>query len=306
VGKYLRQHSKNTTIHLCEPNNAPMLFSGISTAYQPDGQFQEPHPVWRPHLLQGWATDFIPKLLSDAQAANYFDEIVHVGGDAAMQTARALAQKEGIFTGTSGGGVLAKALDFAKTAPKGTRIVAMLADTGERYLSTPLFEDIPADMTPEEKELAASTPSAAPPAITMPLVTEEALAFVKAQVAKDKVVIWSLEYCEFCWTIFKLFDALKVPYTVINIDSFEYAKDNMGNKYRAALSSMTDCNTFPQCFINGKFFGGAADACIKWKNGELQPLLREAGVDKEDFGGYAGDAFEFLPKWMSQNPLRSK
>jgi len=161
-------------------------------------------------------------------------------------------------------------------------------------------------MTDEEKALAASTESAAPPKITMPPVTEEALQFVRAKIAKHKVVIWSLEYCEFCWTIFRLFDALKVPYTVINIDSFAYAKDNMGNHYRSALSNLTECNTFPQCFIDGKFFGGAADACIKWKNGELQPLLEEAGVKYDDFGGYTGDAFEFLPKWMSQNPLRSK
>ena len=57
-----------------------------------------------------------------------------------------------------------------------------------------------------------------------------------------------------------LFDALGLEYTVVNIDSFEYAKDNQGNKYRAALSSITDCNTFPQCFVGNKFMGGAADA----------------------------------------------
>ena len=98
---------------------------------------------------------------------------------------------------------------------------------------------------------------------------------------------------------------MKVPYKVINIDSFEFAKDDMGNKYRAALASLTECNTFPQMFIGGDFFGGAADACIKWKSGELQPLLEKAGL-QPDTEGYEGDPFEFLPKWMSQNPLRSK
>ena len=97
-----------------------------------------------------------------------------------------------------------------------------------------------------------------------------------------------------------------MPYEVVNIDAFEHAKDDMGNKYRAALASLTECNTFPQMFIGGTFFGGAADACIKWKSGELQPLLEAAGVKRADFGGYAGDPFEFLPKWMSQNPMRSK
>ena len=246
VGKYLKEHSPATVVHLCEPDNAPMLYSGIPTEYKSDGQFNEPHPVWRPHLLQGWATDFIPKLLSEASDAKYFDKLAHVSGSAAMSTAQKLAQTEGIFTGTSGGGVLSVALDFAKTAPKGSCIVALLPDTGERYLTTPLFADIPADMTEEEKAIAASTPSAAPPGISMPPVTDEAVAFVQAKIAEHKVVVWSLEYCEFCWTIFKLLEAIKVPYTVINIDSFEYAEDNMGNKYRAALTNLTDCNTFPQ------------------------------------------------------------
>ena len=143
----------------------------------------------------------------------------------------------------------------------------------------------------------------------MPPVTPESLDFVKKTNAKAKIMVWSLEYCEFCWTIFGLFDAIKVPYEKLNVDAFEYAKDNQGNKYRAALCSLTECNTFPQCFIDGIFFGGAADACMKFKSGELQPLLEAAGLDNKGWEGddkYTGDAFEFLPKWMSQNPLRSK
>ena len=88
------------------------------------------------------------------------------------------------------------------------------------------------------------------------------------------------------------------------VDSFEFAKDNQGNKYRAALQAMTDCKTFPQFFVDGEFQGGAADACIKWKKGELQPVLKAAGL--EPANAYEGDPFEFLPKWMSQNPLRDK
>ena len=303
VASALREQAPNATIHVCEPDNAPMIYSETKTEYQDDGRFVEPHPVWRPHLLQGWAPDFIPLIVSQAIEAGYVDKLCHVGGDAAMETSRRLAQKEGIFTGTSGGGILSCALEFAKTAPDGSKVVVMLPDTGERYLSTPLFADVPADMTEEEKEIAASTPSAAPPGITMPPVTDEALVFVQAKIAGGKVVIWSLEYCEFCWTIFALFKALGIPYETINIDSFEFAKGNMGNYYRSALSSLTGCNTFPQCFIGGEFFGGAADACIKWNKGELQPILKAAGIEYEDF---KGDAFEFLPKWMSQNPLRSK
>jgi hypothetical protein len=90
--------------------------------------------------------------------------------------------------------------------------------------------------------------------------------------------------------------------------SFEYAKGNMGNKYRSALQEITDCKTFPQFFVDGNFIGGAVDACMMWKNEELQPLLQKAGVKggEDNYNGYEGDPFEFLPKWMSQNPLRSK
>jgi cysteine synthase A len=69
-----------------------------------------------------------------------------------------LAQKEGIFTGVSGGSSLAVALQIAELAPKGSVILAMLPDTGERYLSTPLFEGIPEDMSEEEIALSRSTP----------------------------------------------------------------------------------------------------------------------------------------------------
>ena len=99
-----------------------------------------------------------------------------------------------------------------------------------------------------------------------------------------------------------------MPYHKVNIDAFEFAKGNMGNKYRSALSDSTGCNTFPQFFVGGEFQGGAADACINWKKGELQPVLEKAGLKKgkTPWKGYGGDPFEFLPKWMSQNPLRSK
>lgn len=307
VGKVLREQSPHTKIYVCEPDNAPMLYSNVKTEYPKDGKpstsFAAPHPVWRPHLLQGWATDFIPQLVSSARDNEYIDEVMHAGGIDAIKTSRELAVKEGIFSGTSGGGVLSCAVKIAETAPEGTSILAIIPDTGERYLSTPLFDDIPADMTQEEKKLAESTPSSPPPNPDLPGVLPEATEFVKKTVAENKVVVWSLQYCEFCWTLFKLLDTLGISYEAINIDSFQYAKNQMGNKYRAALCDLTDCKTFPQFFIDGEFVGGAADACIMWKNGELQKKLEEAAVE---YGEYEGDPFEFLPKWMSQNPLRSK
>ncbi len=121
VGRYLKQHSPDTKVHVCEPSNAPMLYSKIPTNYPtqiqedddddednddgtkakgPSTSFDVPHPVWRPHLLQGWATDFIPKLLSTAKEEGDFDNVLHVGGNDAIQATKDLATKEGIFSGT--------------------------------------------------------------------------------------------------------------------------------------------------------------------------------------------------------------
>ena len=160
-----------------------------------------------------------------------------------------------------------------------------LQNTGERYQSTPLFADIPADMTEEEKELSEFTPSMPPPPPDLPGVAPEAVDFVKKQIAESKeVVVWSLEYCEFCWTLTSFLDRLQVPYTKIGIGSFEYAKDQMGNKYHAALSDMAECVSFPQLFIDGEFKGSDVDACMMWKKGEFQSILEEAGLENDNFG----------------------
>ena len=100
--------------------------------------------------MQGWAPDFISKLTEDAVAAGLVDEIVPVAGNDALQLARDLARREGIFVGTSSGATLAAALTIARRSKPGTNIVCMLPDTGERYLSTPLFADIGEEMTADE------------------------------------------------------------------------------------------------------------------------------------------------------------
>ncbi len=93
---------------------------------------------WTPHKIQGWTPDFVPDVL-DRKVA---DEIVPVTDEEARDTALALASREGIFTGISGGGSVAAAIKVAEKAIEGSSILAMVADTGERYLSTFLFEDI--------------------------------------------------------------------------------------------------------------------------------------------------------------------
>src|SRR5207244_5921278 len=103
--------------------------------------------------------DFIPKLAGDALDAGLVYRIVRVTADEALRCSRQLARKEGIFVGISAGATFAGALQVCAEAKKGSTVLCMLPDTGERYLSTPLFADIPADMTPEEVEISRSTPS---------------------------------------------------------------------------------------------------------------------------------------------------
>lgn len=93
---------------------------------------------WSPHKIQGWTPDFIPDVLD----REIFDELMSVTDDRAIEVSRELAASEGIFTGISAGATLATALDVAESAPDGSTILAMLPDTGERYLSTPLFEGV--------------------------------------------------------------------------------------------------------------------------------------------------------------------
>jgi cysteine synthase A len=122
AGKVLKTARPGLKVIAAEPAGAAML-SGSD---------------WAPHKIQGWTPDFLPTVLD----RNIADQIVHVSDEDAIQTARDLATKEGIFCGISAGATVAAALKIAAEANDGSQIVAMLPDTGERYLSTPLFEGI--------------------------------------------------------------------------------------------------------------------------------------------------------------------
>ena len=158
VAKVLKARRPEVRIAVCEPDNAPVLASGIPQERNSDGSAATSHPSFRPHVMQGWAPDFIPKLTGDALAAGHVDRIVAINGGDALRLSRELARQEGIFCGISGGATLAGALELAAGLPPGAAVLFMVPDTGERYLSTPLFQDIPETMTEEEEALAASTP----------------------------------------------------------------------------------------------------------------------------------------------------
>jgi cysteine synthase len=122
AGEMIKKARPATKIIVAEPANASLLTGA----------------EFKPHKIQGWTPDFVPKVLSREVA----DEILPVTDEEAIQASRNLAAKEGIFCGISSGGTFAAALKIAQRAQNDSVILAMLPDTGERYLSTPLFEGI--------------------------------------------------------------------------------------------------------------------------------------------------------------------
>jgi cysteine synthase A len=159
VARVLRKESPDTRIVVCEPEEAPLLGSKIEQARKADGTPAAPHPSFKPHPMQGWTPDFIPKLTSDAVDMKVIDRLMQIPGPEAIRCSKELAAKEGIFVGITSGATFAGGLRVAAGAEKGANILCMLPDTGERYLSTPLFADVPADMTEEELKISRSTPA---------------------------------------------------------------------------------------------------------------------------------------------------
>ena len=122
AGQIMKVARPDLKIIACEPTSAPLLAGG----------------EWKPHKIQGWTPDFIPAVLD----RKVYDQVLPIADEVAIATARDIAHKEGIFVGISAGATFAAALHVAKAATPGSVILAMLPDTGERYLSTPLFEGV--------------------------------------------------------------------------------------------------------------------------------------------------------------------
>ena len=156
VARVLKAARPDCKIILSEPHNAALIGSGLEQARLEDGSPKESHPAWKPHTIQGWTPDFIPQVLQESVDQQHFDQVLPVNGEDGMRWATRLAAEEGILTGISGGSTLATAIEVAEKAPEGSVLLVMLPDTGERYLSTPLFESIPAEMSEEEQALANS------------------------------------------------------------------------------------------------------------------------------------------------------
>lgn len=315
VARVLKAKRPETAVVVCEPDNSPTLGSGIAQPHHADGTVDGSHPSFRPHLMQGWSPDFIPRLTEEALAAGLVDRIVPINGNDALRGARDLALQEGILSGISGGATLAGALQVCADAPAGSTILCMLPDTGERYLSTPLFEHIGIDMSDEELTISRSTPSClfeatpapAPPACRMdrpavpidapPVVSAEIDAFLDEVLGDQQqpVVLFALEWCEFCWAVRKLFARHGIAYRAVDLDSVAYQRDGRGGQVRAALRARIGSPTIPQVFIAGAHIGGCTETFDALRSGQLQQRLRQLGVA---FQEAPGDPSELLPRWL--------
>jgi cysteine synthase len=304
VARVLKQRSPRTTIVVCEPDNSQTYASLTRMPWPADGVPKTSHPLFRPHPVQGWAPDFVPKLAEDAR--EHVDQVVPVSGAEALELSRTLAMREGILTGISGGATLAGALAVCAVAEPGSRVLCMLPDTGERYLSTPLFDNIAVDMTDEEIALSHSTPSSrfdraanVPPAIAEAAeATAEARKLVREAVesAAQPVVVFALTWCEFTWAVRKLFKRCGIAYRAVDLDSVAFQNDNWGGKIRAALTEYSGVPTIPQIFVGGQLIGGASETFTAFAQGRLQELLSKYGVSFQDAVG--DKLYSLMPGWV--------
>ena len=303
VSRVLKQESPRTQIIVCEPDNSAILSSGIAQARNDDGSAATSHPNFRPHVMQGWSPDFIPLIADEVTRESRVDQFMRIDGNDAMRWSRELARHEGVFVGTTSGATFAGAVQVARSAPAGSTILCMLPDTGERYLSTPLFADIDEEMTEEEVSISRSTPgyrfdviAPSSPVVDEP-VDADAREEFRSKIFNEErpVVLFALEWCEFCWSIRKLFRRYSIPYHSVDLDSVAYQDDNRGGKIRAALREHTGRNTLPQVFIGGELVGGATevfDECIddRLKRRLLKHNILLAEEIKDPYG--------FVPKWL--------
>ncbi|WP_367278086.1 pyridoxal-phosphate dependent enzyme [uncultured Roseobacter sp.] len=304
VAEELKRKNPATQIVAVEPENAQMLNSDVLQPRLPDGRPARSHPNSRAHPIQGWSPDFVSIFAEQALSSGLIDRFQPVSGADALQVARRLAALEGIFCGPSGGATMAAALEVAKAAPDGARILAMIPDTGERYLTTPLFDDVPVTMTAEEAKILASVPK--PPRQQAqnrpdqePAIPPQASVFVAAALADTDapVVMFGFEWCEFCWSVRKIFDRAAIPFQAIDVDSAELRKGDAGGQILRALFARTGMRTVPQVFIGGELVGGATEVLNAFEDRTLHARL--AALPRPIRAQPVEDPLSLLPQWLN-------
>jgi cysteine synthase len=314
VSRMLRKHSPKTEIIVCEPNNSQLL-AHKELLTRPPRAATSPasNPQFQPHIMQGWTPDFISQLTEDVVQGGGIDRLLPIDGRLAIDWCRKLAQTEGILTGISGGATLAGAMKIAEDAEPGSNILCMLPDTGERYLTTPLFDHIEGEMNDEENHVSNSTPnfrfaSAPTPLPVMevdeqePLIDEITSQMLQQFIhnPRQPVVMFALEWCEFCWSARKLFRQLSIAVHSVDLDSSAYQVCHLGDKMKATLVAHTGCSTLPQIFINGEFIGSCMELFDGVNNGSLFHKLDQADVPYNH--SLDIDPYTLLPGWLKSQP----
>jgi cysteine synthase A len=312
VASVLKARSPATRIIGCEPENAQILASGRVHPMRADGVPSASHPVFRPHPMQGWTPDFVSPLAARALEAKLVDLIEPVTGDEAIAWSRKLAMREGIFCGITSGATFAAAMVVARRATRGSRILAMLPDTGERYLSTPLFADIAEEMTEEELVLSNSTPrhrfdglvqtAIAPPRREL---AEKDIAALDALINEpnEPAIVFGLEWCEFSWSVHSFLRRAGIPFRAVNLDAGAYRAGQMGDRLRWALREKVGSATLPQVFLTGRHIGGASETLAAFKEGRLEQNLNALGLNVTET--VLAGATEHLPKWVQPRNVAS-
>lgn len=301
VARALKQESPETQIVVVEPENSQILASEIPQARRPDGAAARSHPNSRAHPMQGWSPDFVPKLAGDARTAGLIDRFQPVSGSEALQVTQDLARREGILCGISGGATVAATLRLAETAPVGSAILAMVPDTGERYLSTPLFDHIPLDMTDEEAAIAATVPALSAPAkrqTSSSRFSKDAAEIVRCTISNPDapLVMFGFEWCEFCWSVRRLFNDAGVPFRSVDVDASEFRENDRGGDVLRALFAHTGMRTVPQVFVAGSLLGGATEVLKEAEDGNLARRLAE--LDTPLSFKPVAEPMGYLPKWV--------
>jgi cysteine synthase A len=169
-----------------------------------------------------------------------------------------------------------------------------------------LFDGVSAEMNGEEIGISQSTPrfrfdvSAGPAAqsASVESAKPEAIDFVNNTIsdADTPVVMFALEWCEFCWSVRKMFAEVGISFKSVDLDSVAYQKDDLGGDIRAALLELTSTPTIPQIFVGGKHIGGCTETFDAFNSGDLQKLLAKNAVEYDQ--SKQPDAYGFLPTWL--------
>jgi cysteine synthase A len=194
---------------------------------------------------------------------------------------------------------------LAEDVPAGSNILCMLPDTGERYLSTALFDDVNIKMNEAEQAIANSTPTARfghmPQTVVqlpaLDLLSQQARNYVDASIANHPVMLFSLEWCDFCIEIKKMMDDLDISYRCIDVDAMEHKVDGFGDDVKKVVAAKAQCIDLPKLYIGGDLMGGLENFIKTYESGLLSDMLQKHEIN---WNGARLDVNNYVPKWVNK------